>query len=285
MDLRAYLLAAVLLALLTGCGRSQLQRTYQVAALRPELQVDVRVTQAPDQSDTLHITIERLTRLQTGTALCLNTITQVLSTTSPAQAAHPDDPASYLVDMQTLSGGVAPVCISDSEQVPSVRLPIQQLTFSTESALYPYDRAHFLHSIVIAQAKPARQIPLLVNYHIDIATRSVEQLHASATAPSSEPGFTVVEVVLVRPWLYQILVPIIVGALLLCAILMMLIHERASFIQATIAMTVGTWNGRQLILPVNDLHPIVLDQILLIIYAVIWVSFAVFTFRLQRKHI
>lgn len=268
--------------LLISCGGNIPRTEYPIAAAQTELQIDIRIAQSATNSSTLNVIVDRIAPRNPGKMICFDTITQVVSMNTPDQATDGDQP-NYRVDVQAVSDPAGLLCISQTEQLPNNRLQIAQLAIDIESALSPYDRVQFLHSIVIAQAKPARQIRTHVVYHIDSAGRVVERLHASEAGPTSTPSLEVVEIILVRPLLYQILAPIILGALFTCALLMMLIHERTTFIQATIAMTVGTWNARQLLVP-TDTQAHVLDQVLLCIYALIWVSFVIFTIRLKRRH-
>jgi hypothetical protein len=272
----------LVLVLVGGCGSNTSRTADPVGAAQAELQIDVRIVPSPTDRNTLNVVIDQIAPRTPGASICFDTITQVLSLNTLNQPASGDQ-STYRVDVQAVSGVNSPLCINQAEQLPNGRMHGAPLTIDTESALYPYDRVQFLHSIVVAQAKPARQITSHVSYHIDVAGRIAEPIHFAEANQPSTTKLTVAEIVLVRPVLYQLLVPIILGALFVCALLMMFIQERTTFIQATIAMTVGTWNAHQLIVPISDIHAVVLDQVLLCIYALIWGSFALFTIRLWRK--
>jgi hypothetical protein len=275
-------LSFLVLVLVSGCGSSPPRIADPVGAAQAELQIDVRIVPSPTDRNALNISIDQIAPRTPGASICFDTITQVISLNTPTQLTDGDQ-STYRVDVQAVSGGDGPLCINQAEQFPNDRMHSAALAINTESTLYPYDRVQFLHSIVVAQAKPARQITSHVSYHIDAAGRIAEPVHLSEANQHGGANLAITEIVLVRPVLYRILAPIILGALFICALLMMFIHERTTFIQATIALTVGTWNAHQLIVPTSDIHAVVLDQVLLCIYALIWGSFVLFTIRLWRK--
>jgi hypothetical protein len=275
-------LYVLVLVLVSGCGSSTPRIAHPIGAAQAELQIEVRIVPSPTNRNTLNVIIEQIAPGTPGASICFDTITQVISLNTPDQPANGDQ-STYRVDVQAVSGVDGPLCINQAEQLPNGRIHSAALAIDTESSLYPYDRVQFRHSIVVAQAKPARQITSHVSYHIDVAGRIAEPIHVSEANQRGITGLAVTEIVLVRSLLYRIVAPIILGALFVCALLMMFIHERTTFIQATIALTVGTWNAHQLIVPTSDIHAVVLDQALLCIYALIWISFALFTIRLWRK--
>jgi hypothetical protein len=254
------------------------QSDYVREQTRPELQVDLTLAPSKTRPDLVELSVDRLMPLDDRTPICLDTLTQVLST-GRADSQHAGQ-QGYTLDVRSL-GAPGRLCIRRALQLADADLHIPALTLPSDTMLYPFDDLQLAHSLAVAGGTPTRLLRVRAVYHLALPGRIFA--HGLFWEQPKHASGEVAELHLVRPWSYRLLAPVIVLALFLCALLLLLIQERGTFITASIALTVGTWNARQLLIPLSDVRYTLLDAGLLLVYGVIWVSFLLFAIRLRQS--
>lgn len=126
------------------------------------------------------------------------------------------------------------------------------------------------------------QIPVNVTYHLSFPGWELKRTELEALEPEdvtridgpvpSWYPLSVTRIHLVRPFLYRLLTPVLLVCVVLFMILIPLIKDLGSFVEATTAMIFGLWGIRQVLLPTNVSGPTMLDPAFLILYVLLAVA-------------